>query len=122
MSNSVSPDLSFVDAIKICFNKYATFSGRASRAEYWWFVLFNFIVGFICGFISDWVGYAASIALFLPSLAVAVRRLHDIGKGGGWYFLNLIPVIGQIILLIWYVKEGERQPNRFGENPYGINE
>ena len=122
MSNSVSPDLSFVDAIKICFNKYATFQGRASRAEYWWFFLFTFIVSAVTGFISEWLSYAASIALLLPGIAVAVRRLHDTGRAGGWYFLNLVPLVGSIILIIWFLQEGERRPNRFGQNPYGINE
>ncbi len=111
----------FVEAIKICFSKYADFNGRAPRAEYWWFALFTFIVGLALGWIPI-IGWLVSLGMFIPGLAVAWRRLHDIGKGGGWYFIGLIPLVGAIILLIWYCKEGEPHPNRFGPNPYGIND
>ena len=108
-------------AIKLCFSKYADFQGRAPRAEYWWWTLFSVIINCTIGLIPI-LGWLISLALFLPSLAVAWRRLHDIGKGGGWFFLCLIPLIGGIILLIWYCKDGEPHPNRFGPNPYGIND
>lgn len=83
-----TPYMGFVDAIKVCFNKYATFTGRASRAEYWWWVLFTFVVGALCsmfGHVGQYVSGVASLAFLVPSLAVAWRRMHDIGKGGGWY-------------------------------------
>lgn len=107
----------FGEAIKICFSKYADFKGRAPRAEYWWFFLLSFILGCI-----PIVNFIAILVLLIPSLAVAWRRLHDIGKGGGWYFLGLIPIVGGIILLVWYCTEGEKHPNRFGPNPYGLND
>ena len=103
---------SFGDAIKTCFNKYATFQGRANRSEFWFFVLFNFICGLV-----PYVGYVAAIAFFLPSLAVAVRRLHDIGKSGWFYLLNLIPIVGSIILLIWYCQPSQEGDNEYGSNP-----
>ncbi|MDO4319614.1 MAG: DUF805 domain-containing protein [Bacteroidales bacterium] len=114
--NGAQPPMTFLDAVKVCFNKYADFNGRASRAEFWWFWLFQFVAGFICGMISQWLGGICSLALIVPSLAVAWRRLHDIGRAGGWFFIGLIPLVGWIIMIIWYVKPGEPTANRFG-NP-----
>lgn len=115
--------MSFVDAIKVCFNKYCCFSGRASRAEYWWWVLFTFIVGVVLGWL-EFTGTAGKIiyglvnlALILPNLGVSVRRMHDIGKGGGYIFINLIPIVGWILWIIWCVKQSEPMPNRFGDVP-----
>lgn len=122
MQNPNYPDpvvgsVGFIDAIKICFKKYADFNGRASRAEFWWFFLFMVILGII-----PFVNIIAALALFIPMLAVIWRRLHDIGKGGGWFFIGYVPIVGFILLLIWYCREGERHPNRFGPNPYGYDD
>lgn len=106
----------FVEAIKICFNKYADFSGRASLAEYWWFFLFQFLAGCVFGWIP-FIGWAINVAVFIPFLAVSWRRMHDIGKGGGWWFINFIPLVGLIIWIIMAVKPSEPQPNRFGPVP-----
>lgn len=114
--NPALGSLGFFDAIKICFQKYCDFQGRAPRAEFWWFQLFVFLVCLIPG-----VNVVAPLVLFIPSLAVMWRRLHDIGKGGGWYFIGLIPLVGFILLLIWTCRDGEPYPNRFGPNPYGYN-
>lgn len=110
----------FIDAIKICFNKYADFNGRAPRAEYWWWTLFYVLADCVVGWFPI-LGWAAMVALIIPSLAVTWRRLHDIGKGGGWCFLGLIPFVGQIILIVWMCQPGEPYPNRFGPNPYASN-
>lgn len=105
----------------MAFNKYCCFSGRASRSEYWWFYLFSIILsaaaGFVAAFAGEWITYVLSVAMFLPGLGLWVRRLHDIGKAGGWIFLNLIPLVGQIILLVWACQNSEMQPNRFGNVP-----
>lgn len=111
----------FIEAIKVCFSKYADFNGRAPRAEFWWWILFNFIASLILSFIPI-VGWIADLALIIPTLAVSWRRLHDIGKGGGWWFITFIPLVGSILYIIWCAKEGEPHPNRFGPNPYGIND
>ena len=103
---------SFGDAIKACFSKYATFSGRANRSEYWYFYLLSFIVGLI-----PFIGYVAGLALIIPSLAVAVRRLHDIGKSGWNLLLCLIPLVGAIILIIWYCQPSQEGDNEYGPNP-----
>jgi uncharacterized membrane protein YhaH (DUF805 family) len=112
-------------SIETCFNKYATFSGRASRSEYWFFILFYFL-GSIVTLIIDVniLGYALdseytplnsifSIILFIPSIAVACRRLHDVNQSG-WWQLIWLTVIGGILLFIWYVTDGEKRKNRFG--------
>ena len=104
---------------------YAGFTGRASRKEYWYFVLCNFIITFCVGFISGLLGLECLLGIIyillilLPWLAVCVRRLHDINCSG-WHFLIIfIPIVG-IFLLIWYlVKRGTSGPNKYGHDPYG---
>ncbi len=103
--------MQFVDAIKTCIGKYVDFNGRASRAEFWWFFLATFIVGCI-----PFVNFL-SILLVVPYLAVSWRRMHDIGKGGGWWFINFIPVIGFIWFIVLAAKQGEPNANRFGDAP-----
>ncbi len=118
-----------------CWYKYATFNGRARRKEYWSFVLFQTIISlvFLIPMLSSidfetaqiggsyflFAGLSSlfSLVSFLPGLAVTVRRLHDLGKGGGWIFISLIPLVGSILLLVWFFTEGERQENRFGQDP-----
>ena len=85
--------MSFGEAIKSVFSKYATFSGRARRSEFWFFYLFNFLVSLVLGIIPvlSWVSGLWALAVLIPSLAVTVRRFHDIGKSGWWYLFTLIP-------------------------------
>lgn len=106
--------MQFQDSIKTCLNKYATFDGRASRSEYWWFILFHFIVSAVAAALSDNIYYAVVIGLFLPSIAVGVRRLHDRDKSGWWMLLVFLPLIGSIILIVWYCQRGTESDNRFG--------
>jgi uncharacterized membrane protein YhaH (DUF805 family) len=96
---------------------YAVFEGRARRAEYWFFVLFNVIVSFVLGFVGAMIRFESlgnlySLAVLLPSIAVGVRRMHDVGKSG-WYLL--IPIYN----LILACTPGETQRNGYGENPIG---
>lgn len=111
--------MGFIEAIKTCFGKYATFEGRARRSEYWFWTLFCFIVGCLLGWIPV-LGWLISIALFLPGIAVAVRRLHDIGKSGWFYLLILIPLIGAIVLLVFYLQDSQPGENEYGKNPKEI--
>ena len=97
-------------AVKTCFNKYADFSGRATRSEFWWFSLFQLIVLVIAGVISDIFYGVVALGLLLPGLAVGARRLHDIGKTGWLLLLWLVPLIGWVLLLYWGV-----QPSGAGE-------
>jgi uncharacterized membrane protein YhaH (DUF805 family) len=113
---------------QVVMDKYADFTGRANRREYWLFVLAVIVISLVLWlfttvfakvkllYILFAILYGAvSLALLIPSLAVTVRRLHDIGKGGGWIFISLIPIIGAIWLLILLIKYGETDENRFGK-------
>lgn len=123
--------VSFKTAVVRGLNNLINFSGRASRSEYWWFQLFVFLL-----YMIFYVALAIKIAVSndipdagqmqysslllitgLMSLSLTVRRLHDIGKSGFWYFIQFIPVIGSIILLIWTLKNSEMFDNRFGPVP-----
>ncbi len=103
---------------------YATFSGRARRKEYWMFVLFNIIFASIAAAIDYALFEAPGIiyglyvlAIIVPSIAVAVRRLHDIGKGGGWFFISFVPVIGGIWFLVLMLTDSQPGENEYGPNP-----
>ncbi|MEH6582287.1 MAG: DUF805 domain-containing protein [Halioglobus sp.] len=119
-------------AVKTVFSKYATFSGRAPRSEFWWYtlaiLLFTLFLGLVEGIVlAPMLGFElfsqelgqplrliAALAFMLPSLAVTVRRLHDIDRSGWWYFVMLIPLVGVCVLLYWEV-----QPGTDGQNQYG---
>lgn len=115
--------MSIIDAVKSVFTQYVGFSGRARRSEYWWFCLANIIINSILSGLGRNIGLFSvlsgiyGLAVLLPALAVAVRRLHDIGKSGWWFLLNLIPLVGQIILIVWYCKDSEPGENQYGANP-----
>lgn len=101
--------------------KYATFQGRARRKEYWMFTLINAIIMIILSIVDEVAGTAFllslySLAVLLPTLAVGARRLHDINKSGWWQLLNIIPIIGGIILIVWFASNS-KEDNRFGPNP-----
>lgn len=121
--------------------KYATFSGRAQRAEYWYFTLVNLIIyflvfglnslvleaiagtgsGLLRGFllILGTLGGIYGLAVIIPSLAVTVRRLHDTGRSGGWFFISFVPLVGPIILLVFTVLDSNPGDNKYGPNPKG---
>jgi uncharacterized membrane protein YhaH (DUF805 family) len=94
----------FQKAVKTCFNKYVEFKGRADRAEFWWFFLFQVIVSVVLGIVSPTLQGLAGLALLLPGLAVGARRLHDIGKSGWFLLLGFIPLIGWLVLLYFFVQ------------------
>jgi uncharacterized membrane protein YhaH (DUF805 family) len=114
--------VSFVESIRVCFSKYATFTGRARRSEYWWFALLGFLVYFVAA-VLDAVAHTpafvviAILGLLVPSLAVAVRRLHDTGRSGWWYFISLVPLIGGIILLVYLASDSALGTNAYGDSP-----
>ena len=108
--------LEMLDACKMFWMNYAQFSGRSRRAEYWWAALMLFIISAACGIVSEALASLASLAMLIPSLAVGIRRLHDIGKSGWYLLLALIPVVGTIILIVWFCKEGTIGPNEYGND------
>jgi uncharacterized membrane protein YhaH (DUF805 family) len=111
---------------------YATFSGRARRSEYWYFLLFNIIFGIgamlldnVFGIGMQGFGYGPiyclyALVVFIPSLAVSVRRLHDVGKSGWFFFIVLIPLIGAIWLIVLMATDSNVGPNKYGANPKEI--
>jgi uncharacterized membrane protein YhaH (DUF805 family) len=121
----------YIDVLK----KYAVFSGRARRKEYWMFFLFNFIIAVVIGIFSGiataydansntsiapiitGISYLYSLAVLLPSLGVVIRRLHDLGKSGWWYFIAFIPLVGGIWLLVLMCTDGQVGVNQYGPNP-----
>lgn len=107
--------MGFLEAVKACFGKYATFEGRARRSEYWWFALFNFLVGTLLGWIPV-LGWLICLALLLPGIAVCVRRLHDTGRSGWWLLLVLIPIVN-LVLIFFYALDSTPGTNEYGANP-----
>lgn len=110
----------FVDAIKTCISKYVDFNGRAGRPEFWWWTLFSVLItgGFA---FAPGLNYVISVAALIPSLSVTWRRLHDIGKAGGYFFIGMIPLVGWIILIVWLCQPSQSGPNRFGYGPDDIH-
>ena len=102
-----APPRTFFEAIKVCLTKYVDGKGRASRSEYWYFALFTFLIGVATGGLGD-------VLLLLPSITVAVRRLHDIGKSAWAWLWILLPVIGWIVLIVYAVRPGEPHVNNYG--------
>ena len=99
--------MNFQDAVKTCLTKYADFSGRAGKSEYWWYMLFLFLGSAACSVISPKLAALFSIGTLVPWLAVAARRLHDTGRSGWWQLIGFIPVIGFIVLLIFLLQDSK---------------
>jgi uncharacterized membrane protein YhaH (DUF805 family) len=110
--------MDFVSSIKrnMTTAAYAHFEGRASRSEYWWFYLFTLLATAVADRLSGTVGNIASLVFFLPSLALAARRLHDVGRSG-WWFLLVFTIIGIPVLLYWLVRASDAGANKYGEGP-----
>ena len=110
--------MGFGQAVSTCFSKYVDFQGRALRSEYWWFALFNLLVDIVATIIDNVaIGYPVlqalvALALILPGVAVGVRRLHDTDRSGWWLLLTFVPLIGIIVLLVWFCTKGPEAPNR----------
>ena len=134
--------MSFTEAISSVFHQYADFSGRARRSEYWYFCLFNGLVYLGISILYSVVIFAGvssrslsaalggsffvtalygiySLAVLIPGLAVACRRLHDIGRAGSYLLFAFIPLVGFIFLLIWFLQEGDHGSNQYGADPKG---
>ena len=96
--------MSFTEAIKTGFKKYTDFQGVATRPEYWWWILFTVLVGLATTAIWDGLGTAWNIAVLLPTIAVGVRRLRDAGYHWAWMFLGLVPIVGGIVLIVFFTQ------------------
>lgn len=123
--------MGFVEAVKSCLSQYVGFSGRARRSEYWWFFLFNILVSIVASILDSilgttsadtnigLIGSIAGLALFLPSLAVGIRRLHDTSRTGWWILIGLIPIVGWIILIVFYCLDSHGD-NKYGPSPKAV--
>ncbi len=132
--------MNFTEAVSRVFRNYVTFSGRARRSEYWWWALYMVITGTVVGIIEYSLGLGTGVVSsgggsfsatynvgplggiwflmhFLPSLAVTVRRLQDTDRSDWWFLIVFIPLIGFIMLIVWFTSKGTAGPNRFGEDP-----
>jgi len=114
---------SVIDAVRtVVVEKYADFGGRARRSELWWFVLAYMLLRIVILVLeratgNPFIALLMSLGLFLPSLGVGVRRLHDIGRSGWWVLISLIPVVGWIVLVVFYVQDSQPGTNQYGPNP-----
>lgn len=115
--------MSFFEAIAACLSKYSDFKGRASRAEYWWFILFLFLasvllnqmtMAFFGAGAAGTISGIFSLAMIVPALSVGARRLHDMDFSGWWQLLS-VSGIGAVILVIWFMLAGTKEANRFGD-------
>ena len=131
--------MNFSTAVRTCFRKYFDFTGRAQRSEFWFFVLFGWLAGLVLSFVDavmfgtivtapgSFYAYTdrpvlsglLGMILFFPGLAVAVRRLHDTDRSGWWLLIVMIPMIGAILLIVWFASRGTEGENRFGPDPLG---
>jgi uncharacterized membrane protein YhaH (DUF805 family) len=119
--------MTFQEAVRSGFSNYADFRGRASRSEFWWWQVFLVLGGIVAAVLdisanTSLVGGSPLETLFwiatiIPDLAVTVRRLHDTDSSGWWILLALIPLIGMIVLIVWWCLEGSKGDNRFGADP-----
>ena len=119
--------MNFQQAVQSVFSNYANFRGRACRSEFWWFQLFLLVGGIVAALLdlfanTNLLGGSPLATLFwlatiIPDLAVTVRRLHDTDSSGWWILLGLIPLIGMVVLIVWWCQKGSRGYNRFGADP-----
>jgi len=113
--------MTFAESISTCLSKYATFTGRATRSEYWWFFLFSIMLNWgasivgvaMLGETGVLYSYLPTLALSIPSLSVLVRRLHDTGRSG-WNYWWCLTIIGVIPVIVWLASEGEQRENTYG--------
>lgn len=112
--------VSFVDAIKLFFKHYADFEGRATKSEYWFVFLFQTVVSLATSWIPV-IGWLISVALLIPGLSISIRRLHDIGKSWVYYLMGFIPIVGSIILIVYFIKDSDG-PNQWGPVPTSLEE
>jgi len=114
--------MTFAAAVGACLSQFATFSGRARRSEYWWFALFSTLV-YVAAILVDvllrteMVTLAAVLVLLLPTWAVTVRRLHDTSRSGWWLLVQIIPLVGALVMLVFTLQNSHAFTNQYGPSP-----
>lgn len=109
--------MSFIESIRACFSNFANFNGRASRSEYWWFALFIVIGNVALSMVSDMLSLVFCLAVLVPSIAAAARRLHDTDRSGWLQLIALVPLVGWLVVIYFLVQPGTAGSNRFGNAP-----
>jgi uncharacterized membrane protein YhaH (DUF805 family) len=114
--------MNFGQAVRSALNQYVGFKGRARRSEYWWFTLFTLLVEVVALIFdavagTSFIAIIVELALLLPSLAVSVRRLHDTDRSGWWLLIGLIPLVGLIVLLVFFCQDSNQGVNHYGDSP-----
>ena len=120
--------MTFVEAIQSVFTQFNNFHGRARRSEYWWYLLFECVIDFGLSFLGSYTGigaftiamYIFNLVLLVPGLALCFRRMHDTGKSGWWLLPAMIPIAGQIYIILWFLKDSQPGENQYGPNPKGL--
>lgn len=117
-----APAMGMPEAVRTVLSKYADFSGRARRAEYWWFYLAYILVSIVAVVIDALIGisilqWLVLLAAIVPTLAVGARRLHDTGKSGWWQLIGLVPLVGVIVLIVFFATDGHPGTNKYGPSP-----
>lgn len=116
-----------VESVKSVLSNYATFSGRARRSEYWYFALAMIVLNGVLSLLGDSTPVVTlsgiiALALVIPQLAVGARRLHDTGRSGWWQLISLIPIVGWIVLIVFFAQDGEKGSNKYGPSPKAVAE
>ncbi|MFC4640368.1 DUF805 domain-containing protein [Deinococcus hohokamensis] len=116
--------LYFIDVLR---TRYADFTGRARRSEYWYFVLFSGLIQLPFSVLSavngelplvlDILDWGITLALIVPSWAIGARRMHDVGRSGWWQLITLVPIVGWILWIVWTASDGQEEDNNWGRNP-----
>ena len=114
--------MSLPDAVRSVLTQYANFSGRARRSEFWWFYLAQVLASIVAGIIDGIIGVSlfqivVGLGLLIPMLAVGARRLHDTGKSGWWQLIGLVPIVGWIVLIVFWATDGHPATNQHGPSP-----
>jgi uncharacterized membrane protein YhaH (DUF805 family) len=123
-----TPQMGFADAVRSVLTQYANFNGRARRSEFWWFYLASFLASIVASIVDVAIGSEVTagtgvvgtllfLALLIPTLAVGARRLHDTGKTGWWQLIALVPLVGIIVLIVFWAQDGHPNPNQHGPSP-----
>ena len=131
--------MNFVEAVKSGYANYVNFSGRSQRSAYWWWTLFQVVVALVIALLEGGGSFSRgdgamqfavvggifstiwTLVNLLPGIAVSVRRMHDVDRSGWWLLIAFVPLIGAIVLLVWFCSRGTSGSNRFGPDPLGSN-
>ncbi len=116
--------MDFQTAVRTCFQKFATISGRARRSEYWWFILFLMLISLVLSLIDGFLFHDVqilsalfSLAIIIPTVCAGGRRLHDTGRSAWWLLIGLIPLVGSLVLLFFFAQKGTDGTNEYGPDP-----